>query len=294
MAARAHLERGAVTPALVILAAGLGTRFGGDKQTTPLGPGGATLMEYSIFDAMRSGFGSVVIVVRAEMRDAMQRMLDERLRGRAPVHCVVQEMDAGRTKPWGTAHAVIAAAGAVPGPFVAANADDLYGRESFAALAEFLRAGAGSPIPAHALAGFPLRDTLSDAGPVNRALCETDADGWLTDLREQAGLDRARVAALGIGDAFVSMNLWAFTHDIFRQLQDEFGAFRRSHSADHAAELYLPEAVRSLLRAERARVRVLRAGGAWCGVTYSADAPRVMAHLESLTARGVYPRDLWA
>jgi len=281
-------------PALVVLAAGLGSRFGGDKQTTPLGPGGAALMEYSIFDALRSGFGSAVIVVRAGMLDSVQKMFNARPRGGAPVTCVVQPLEPGRRKPWGTAHAVLAAAAAVDGPFAVANADDLYGRESFETLAAFLQRARGSQPPEFAIAGFPMGDTLSDAGPVNRAVCETGAGGRLTSIVERTGLTRERVAAEGLGDALVSMNLWGFTHDVFAGLQKTFDGFRRAHAADPAAELYLPEAIRALMGSGGARVRVLRAGGRWCGVTYAADTAVVSAHLAALTAAGEYPRDLWA
>jgi len=196
---RPDSRSGVLLPALVVLAAGLGSRFGGDKQTTPLGPGGAALMEYSIFDALRSGFGSAVIVVRAGMLDSVQQMFDARPRGCAPVTCVVQPVEPGRRKPWGTAHAVLAAAAAVDGPFAVANADDLYGRASFETLAAFLQRARRSPPPEFAIAGFPMGDTLSDAGPVNRAVCETDADGRLTSIVERTGLTRERVAAEATG-----------------------------------------------------------------------------------------------
>jgi MobA-like NTP transferase domain len=292
-----------MSPALVVLAAGLGTRFGGDKQTTPLGPGGATLLEYSIYDALTVGFGSVALVVRAEQRDAIERALGAKLRGRVPLRCAVQAMDApaaarafapGRGRPWGTAHAVLAARDVVEGPFVVANADDFYGRDAFGVLARFLRDEGTGRAPAFAIAGFALRDTLTDAGPVNRAICRTDAEGWLAGIEEHGGLTREMVDAAGIGDAPVSMNLWAFTPAIFAPLADGFDAFVRARGAERDAEYLLPKAVSEMVRERVARVRVVPAAGPWCGVTYAADAARVAAFLAAATARGDYPLDLWA
>lgn len=281
-------------PALVVLAAGLGTRFGGDKQTTPLGPAGATLMEYTIYDALQSGFTRIVLVVREAMREAMQSSLERWLRGRASAECVVQERDPSRPKPWGTAHAVLAAAHAVGTPFAVVNADDVYGRAPFTALASFLRAARAAAPPEYALVGFPLRDTLTEAGAVNRAVCATDALGMVTRIVERSGLTRAAAAAEGILDAPVSMNLWGFTPEIFGQLAAGFTSFTRAHGADVNAEFLLPTAVQTLIDGGAARVRLLPAPGSWCGVTYPADAPRVSAELAARVARGEYPRDLWA
>ena len=283
----------AAAPTLVVLAAGLGTRFGGDKQTTPLGPGGATLMEYTLYDALQSGFGRVVVVVRAAMRDAMRSSLDTWLRGRVPASCVVQERDAARAKPWGTAHAVLAAAAEVREPFAVVNADDVYGRAPFTALAKFLLAAPPGSPPEYALVGFPLRDTLSAAGAVNRALCTVDAQGFLAGIVERRGLTAPTAAREAILEAPVSMNLWGFTPPIFPQLAQGFSAFREEHGADGGAEYLLPTAVQSMIGAQRARVRVLAAAGAWCGVTYPEDAPRVSAELAARVERGEYPRELW-
>lgn len=279
-------------PALLVLAAGLGTRFGGDKQTTPLGPGGATLMEYTIYDALQAGFGRVVAVVRAEMQGAMQASLDRWLNGRVRATCVVQERDPARAKPWGTAHAVLAARAEVRETFAVVNADDIYGRAPFAVLAEYLRgASAGAE---YALVGFALRDTLSEAGAVNRALCEADGDGLLVRITERAGVTRAAAEREGILDVPASMNFWGFTPAVFAQLEQGFTAFRREHGGDGGAEYLLPTAIQSLITAGQARVRLLSAAGAWCGVTYAGDAPRVSADLTARVARGEYPRELWS
>ena len=279
-----------LTPALVVLAAGMGRRFGGDKQTMPLGPGGATLMEYAIFDALRAGFGRVIIVVRAEMREAVQASFEARLGGRAPVQCVVQRSDRDRTKPWGTAHAVLAASGEVREPFAVVNADDFYGRDSFAAVGGFLAAPPAPGPPAYVIAGYSLGGTLSDAGPVNRAVCETDDEGWLVRITERNNLVRGDEP----DETPVSMNFWGFTPAVFAQLEPMFDTFRRVPGANRSKEFLLPDAVGRLVTARAARVRVLPARGEWCGVTYPADAPQVAAHLAALTASGAYPADLWA
>jgi CTP:molybdopterin cytidylyltransferase MocA len=281
-------------PSLVILAAGLGTRFGGDKQTVPLGPGGATLMEYTIHDALASGFVRVVVIVRAEMREAMQASLGGWLRGRVPFACAVQARDPARAKPWGTAHAVLAAAREVHGPFAVANADDLYGRAAFEAVARELGRARVGDVPDYALVGFPLRDTLSTAGSVNRGICEVDAAGMLTRIVERTELTRAAAEREKILDAPVSMNLWAFTPEVFAQLAEGFAAFRTAQAPEGGVEYLLPTAMQQLIDARRARVRVLPATGRWCGVTHAADAPRVREELAARVAHGEYPRDLWA
>jgi len=280
-------------PALVVLAAGLGTRFGGDKQTVPLGPGGATLLEYTIHDALATGFGRVVVIVRAEMRDAMLASLSKWLGGRVPFACAVQEREAARAKPWGTAHAVLAARFSVRESFAVANADDLYGREAFGEIAEFLRHESAT-VPTYALVGFPLRDTLSPVGAVNRGVCEVDRAGMLTRIVEHTGLTWDAAERDGLLDAPVSMNLWAFTTDVFAQLEEGFSRFRAQHAADESTEYLLPTAVQSFIESRRARVRVLPAAGKWCGVTHADDAPRVREEIAARVARGEYPRDLWA
>ena len=289
-------------PALVILAAGVGSRFGGDKQTAPLGAGGASLMEYGIYDALRAGFGRIVVVVRPEMMTSIGPALSARIGARAPVECVPQslaDLPAGfvappaRTRPWGTGHAVLAARHSVREPFAVANADDFYGADAYASLATFF-AGSATGIEArHALIGFPMRSTLSDSGPVNRAICRADDDGWLERIDERTGLTAAIVDAQRIGGALVSMNLWGFEPAIFAQLEREFASFLEHGAKDEQAEFLLPNAIQSLIAQRAARAKLLPARGGWCGVTYAADAPKVSAHLADLTARGSYPPALW-
>ena len=219
------------------------------------------------------------------------------------VECVAQEPAdlprghapaTGRAKPWGTGHAVLAARHVVSEPFAVANADDFYGRASYAALTEFFGRGAVGAVPSYALVGFPLRGTLSDAGPVNRAICRTDDEGRLEWIEERTGLTPAIVDEQRIGGRLVSMNLWGFTPAVFGQLEAAFEFFLHDRGTDEDAEFLLPSAMQSLVSAGSAQVRVLPSTGGWCGVTYGADAALVSAHLEALTGRGEYPRDLWA
>lgn len=282
-------------PALVILAAGAASRYGSLKQLEPVGPGGEALLEYSAFDAWRSGFGRVVLVVRPQTEALFRSGAGGRIARRMPVSYVWQtledlpagfEVPADRHQPWGTGHAVLAAESAVTGPFAVINADDFYGRESFAAVSGFL-ATASSSEPVFAMPGFELAATLTDSGPVTRALCRVDGDGWLEDIVERRGLGQGGRAS---ASAVVSMNMWGFTPAVFPELRRLFEAFLAAAAA--GGEFLLPDAVRSLIREARARVEVLAGAGQWCGVTFREDRPRVAARLAELVDRGVYPRDL--
>lgn len=299
------------TPTLVVLAAGMGSRFGGPKQVAAVGPAGETILDYSLFDARRAGFGKAVLVIRREMRDLVERSVVARWGGRLPVELVEQRPDdlppdvarpAARAKPWGTGQAVLAAARVVHTPFVAVNADDFYGHATFEVAAAFLFAPPRGGVPVYASIGFPLGDTLSDAGGVNRALLRVSPDGWLEAVEEVAGIERHdgggryRAADGAVrtlpADALVSMNAWALTPEVFPQLDAGFRAFLGARGADERAEYLLPDAMQSLVRAGRAQVKVLRGGGPWCGVTHAEDVPRVAAVLRDLVGRGVYPRRL--
>lgn len=281
-------------PALVILAAGVASRYGSLKQLEPVGPGGEALLEYSAFDAWRCGFGRVVLVVHPETETLFRSGAGGRIARRMPVRYVRQTLEdlpagfdvpADRHKPWGTGHAVLAAEPAVAGPFAVLNADDFYGRESFAAVRGFLAGAAGSE-PVFAMPGFQLAATLTDSGPVTRALCRVDGDGWLEDIVERRGLVKGDTAEDGV----VSMNMWGFTPAVFAELHRLFEAFL---VGSEDGELLLPDVVRALIRKRRARVKVLAGAGEWCGVTFREDRPRVAARLAELVDRGVYPRDLW-
>ena len=293
-------------PTLVILAAGLGRRFGGLKQLEPVGPGGATIIDYSVYDARRAGFDRVVFVVRRETEREFRAGLLERLAPHVEVECVFQQLDAlpaGRTKPWGTGHAVLAAADVVRGPFAVVNGDDFYGADAYAVLGAFLRQPQGPGVPTHAMVGYRLGDTLVDSGSVSRAVCRYTPGGWLREIVELTGIERAgddvqygdeqgnrRIVR---GDERVSMNMWGFQPEFFEELHAAFRAFLKDHGESVEAEFYLPSAIQQMTRAGRGRVKVLSSGASWCGLTHATDTTSVRAQIEARIARGEYPADLW-
>jgi hypothetical protein len=299
-----------MAPALVIMAAGMGSRFGGDKQLAAVGPSGETISDYLVYDALRTGFGDIVLVVRDGMQQTIERSLGRRFAGRAALRCVVQRLDdlppgidpaTHRTKPWGTAQAVIAAARGMNEPFGVVNADDLYGRAAFEALAAFL-AHPDSPHTS-ALVGFPLRSTLSPGGGVNRAVCRTDGRGWLDRIREVTGLvsdggggaqyrdDTGTVRALP-GDTPVSMNMWGLTPSVVPALESGFHRFLARQAGSPSAEYLLPAAMEEQVRAGTARVRVLPGAARWWGVTYPGDRDTVARAIRTQISEGVYPERL--
>jgi len=310
-----------VRPDIVILAAGVGARYGGLKQMEGVGPGGAALLEYTLYDAARAGFGRVVFVIRPEMQVEFHDRIGRRLERRVTVAYAHQRLDAlppgfavppGRGKPWGTAHAVLACADVIDGPFAVANADDYYGPgalhrvaqpPSHAAEGVAQPPSAVTPASTYALVAYRLRDTLSEAGAVSRGVCRVGPDGWLQGIEETTGIekhnsggryrDAAGVVRTLPGDTPVSMNLWAFQPDFFTHLRAAFAAFLRTHGGSTAAELYLPAVVNELIASGRARVRVLPAEDAWFGITHRADRPRVEAMIRERIARGDYPQELW-
>jgi len=294
---------GIVKPSLVILAAGLGRRFGGLKQIEPVGPDGETLLEYSVFDALRAGFASVTFVIREEMEAAFQAAIGTRVERQAAVEYVFQRAPPTRTRPWGTGHAVLSAADAVRAPFLVINADDYYGASAYRAMHAFLQSPVAPDFPpTYAMMGYRLRGTLPESGRVSRAVCHCTPDDWLARIEEITGLERAgddaRYAdAAGVsrligGNTLVSMNMWAFTPSIFALLQREFDRFCEQ-AAPNEMEFYLPAAIDALVRDGAAAVRVLSTDEAWCGVTNPDDVAAVRARIEALVEAGVYPRRLY-
>jgi len=298
---------------LLVLAAGMGSRYGGLKQVDPVGPDGETLMDYAVFDAVRAGFDRVVFVIRRDFEEAFKRDVASRYAGRVAVGYAYQEMSdlpagfavpEGRAKPWGTAHAVRAAREVVGEPFAVINADDFYGRDAYAQLFRFFAAGAGDAAKAHfAMVGYTLRATLSPHGTVARGICRVDARGMLADVTEMTQLAAAgegvenrpaegTVTRLG-GDEPVSMNFWGFTPRLFSFLETLFPEWLRAHGASARDEWYIPFVVDGLVRRGEADVRVLRTDGVWQGLTYRAERPAVAARLAQFAEAGDYPRPLW-
>jgi len=293
----------------VILAAGLSTRYGRLKQLEPVGPSGEALLDYGIFDARRAGFDRVVLVIRREIEQAVRAHVAIRWGGVA-VDYVFQGLErgdgqappAGRTKPWGTAHAVLSAAGSVGEAFAVSNADDFYGREGYAALAAHLTGTSGE----QALVGYRLEDTLSEHGGVSRGICDVSPDGLLREVTEMHDLRRAGAGAHVRGrtadgierafpaDAVTSMNLWGFTPALVPPLREGYAAFLAAHGDDPRAEYPISTAVGDLVAAGRVRLRVLAAGAGWMGVTFPADHAAVAAGLRGLAAGGRYPPSLTA
>ena len=281
---------------LVGLAAGSGSRFGGPKQLEPLGPGGETMLDFAIHDALRAGFGAAVLIIRREMRDAFDRGVVARWGDALPISFAYQDVPAGR-KPWGTVDAVLAAAPQIEGAFGVVNADDYYGAQAYQVLGSFLREARPSDRE-YAVVGFPLGETLSESGGVTRALLRTSPDGWLEHIEEMFDIvrrDAGAVARSADGSmreiplsALVSMNMWGFTPAAFPQLSRGFETFRNANRDDPRAELPLPTLVESLVRDGSARVRVLRGEGPWCGVTYPDDREHVASVLGGIVAQGGY------
>jgi hypothetical protein len=284
----------------------MGSRFGGDKQFTMLGPQGETLMDYALFDAARAGVERAVLIVRPEALDLVPG-LQRRFGGSMEVSAVTQRLDdlpagtalpPGRTRPWGTAHAIRSVREVVTGPFIVVNGDDFYGAQPYRALVDARRRD-DAPRPTWHLAGFALRDTLSPSGPVNRAVCRIAAEEQLLELDEVRGIHEEdgvlRGGAPGQriipGDAVVSMNMWGLTPGIFDVIELAFAQFLSSADLSRD-EIYLPEAIAGAI-SQGQRVRVLRAESQWCGVTFPEDAAPVRARLAELATGGDYPAPLW-
>ncbi len=299
-------------PTLLILAAGMGSRYGGLKQVDPMGPHGETVLDYSVFDAKRAGFGKVVFVIRRDFEDEFKTKVGSRFDNHIQVEYAFQSLDdlpagytipEGRAKPWGTTHAVLAAEKAIREPFAMINADDFYGRDAFAKLASDL----GQPRPQDgtghwSMVGFQLRNTLSENGSVARGVC-TSKNGKLASVTEMTKIvktangarndeDPSRPVEL-TGGELVSMNFFGFTPDLFTQLHAEFEKFLKGSIGDLKAECYIPKVVDSLIRDGKAEVEVLETSGSWFGVTYPEDKPIVVASIKRLVDAGEYAAPLW-
>jgi len=299
-------------PTLLVLAAGMGSRYGGLKQIDPMGPSGETILDYSVFDALRAGFGKVVFIIRPDFEQDFRERIAAKFAGRIEVGFAFQTIDrlpagfsvpAGREKPWGTTHAILCARDAVDTPFAVINADDFYGQDSYAVLGRYLR-DLDVRSTAYAMVGFTLKHTLSEHGTVARGVCQTDAAGRLTDIQELTKIARLPQGAEHrgedgsvvrlTGDEPVSMNMWGFTPAIFPQLAADFDAFLRAKGGEMKSEAYIPLSVGNLIRAGQASCQVLRTDSAWFGVTYREDKPVVQASILRQVEAGAYPASLWS
>jgi dTDP-glucose pyrophosphorylase len=297
---------------LLVLAAGMGSRYGGLKQIDPVGPSGETLLDYNIFDARRAGFNRVVFVIRRSIESDFKALIGPRYAGKIEVDYAYQELDqlpagfsvpSGREKPWGTSHAVLAAREAVGEPFAIVNADDCYGKDALATAAKHLGTlGNPDTVAEYGLVGYPLRNTLSDHGTVSRGVCQVDAEGFLTSVVEETKIERdgtggkvlraEGLVAHYTGDEPVSMNLWTFTPDVFAHIENGFKSFLTRSASDLKAEYYIPSLADELIRSGRARFRVLTTSSTWLGVTYREDKPLVQEGIRKLVEAGDYPPSL--
>jgi len=295
-------------PTLLVLAAGMGSRYGGLKQIDPVGPADETIIDYSIYDAMRAGFGKLVFVIRKDIEQQFKEIVGARFEKRIPVEYVFQELDklppgcslpAGRTKPWGTTHAILMAADTIGEPFAAINADDFYGAEAYRLLAQHLTSGTTD----YAMVGFILRNTLSKFGSVARGVCRVDENNHLKSVVEMMKIepdgggakntDAAGQITKLTGEEAVSMNFWGFTPALFPQLKTQFEAFLKKSGNELKSECYIPSTVNDLVVVGQAKVKVLRTNDFWFGVTYREDRPQVVESIRQLIAQGKYPEKLW-
>ncbi len=277
---------------LVVMAAGLGSRYGGIKQLDPVGLSGETILEFGLYDAVRAGFNEVVFILRKEIEADFHKVILDRLHLPVPVKLVFQEPPVPpRTKPLGTAHAIWSARHAVDGRFAVMNADDFYGRRSYELVHRWLTA-CDPGKPRYALVSYQLGRTLSENGPVSRGVCTVGPDGFLRTIEEHHQLDKSAMASLS-PETPVSMNLFGLTPSYFRQVEERLPAFLASLTDNPNAELYLPSVLQSVLTTAEATVEVLPSPETWFGITFQPDRASVTERIRGLIREGVYPRDLW-
>ena len=303
-------------PILVVMAAGMGSRYGGLKQIDPVGPCGEAILDYSLYDARRAGFSTVVFIIKHEIEADFKRTVGARAeQAGLEVRYAFQQLDIlpegfsvpeGRIKPWGTAHAVLSAAACIDAPFAVINADDYYGPTCFRLIFEYLSTHADGDKFAWAMVGFHLKNTVSENGSVSRGVCVTDAAGNLVSVTERTRIephdgtiayteDDGQTWVELPGDSLVSMNLWGFTPSFVTAAQEGFADFLRQNLPVNPlkCEYYLPSVVSAALADGRAEVRVLTSTDKWYGVTYREDKPALMAALKAMTDAGTYPEGLW-
>lgn len=296
-------------PTLLILAAGMASRYGSMKQIQGFGPSGETIMDYSIFDAIRSGFGKVVFVIRNEFADDFKAIFEPRLRGKIKVEYVYQEMHSfldgmklpdDRTKPWGTGHAVLCAKKIINEPFAVINADDFYGRDAFAKASDFLNHRCNEK--KYAIIGYELSRTLSEHGTVSRGVCEVNSNGDLISIKERTKIYRdgnkiiyeeAEVKHEVPFNSSVSMNFWCFHPAMFPATERLFHQFVKKNAEDTKAEFFIPIIAEHFMHADGGSIAVIPTSAQWFGVTYKEDAPGVKISIDKLIDEGEYPPSLW-
>ncbi len=297
-------------PTLVILAAGMASRYGSMKQVQGFGPGNETIMDYSIYDAIRAGFGKVVFIIRKDFFEEFKKIFEPKLKNRIPVDYVFQEMDAfmngfevpaGRTKPWGTAHAVLCATDAVKEPFAVINADDFYGRDAFIKAHDFLVKDCSDKL--YCIIGYELNKTLSEHGSVSRGVCEADKDGFLVTINERTNIykEDGRIMYEENGQrqevssaSKVSMNFWCFDISVFGLSVKMFHDFLEKNISNLKSEFFIPIIGDQFIKKGLGKIKVIPTSSQWFGVTYKEDAPGVERSLNGLIKKGEYPEKLWS
>ncbi len=297
-------------PTLLILAAGLGSRYGGVKQMDKIGPSGESIIDYSIYDAIRAGFGKVVFVLNPTIEKDFKEIYEPRLKGKIETEFVLQkinnipegiEFNPERAKPWGTGHAVMMAEKVINEPFAVINADDFYGRDAYKVMTGFLQMLSNDQTN-YSMVGYRLKNTISEFGTVSRGICNTDENGFLTDVVERTSIERKGKTIVYVEDdkeveidenSIVSMNFWGFTPRIFKQLDRDFRKFITENASRLKAEFYIPLVVNNLIKTSEATIKVLKSDAQWFGVTYQEDKPATIQKVAELVEKGVYPENLW-
>ena len=297
-------------PTLLVLAAGMGTRYGGNKQLDEVGPSGETIIDYSIFDAIRAGFGKIVFVIRRDIEEQVKERFVEKLKGKIEVDYVFQEItnlpegvkvNPDRSKPWGTSHAILVTSQKIKEPFGVINADDYYGMESFKILHDFLMNDKGPDN--YCIVGYKMKNTLSEHGHVNRGVCRVDSDGFLKNIVETRQIEKTSDGAKApdengnmqkfTGDEIVSMNLWGFKPSCFTFLEKEFRNFINEKGMDLKAELDIPTSVDKFVKSGEITIKILMSNDKWFGVTYREDKPYVVESIKNMISRGIYPSKIY-
>ena len=300
-------------PTLLILAAGMGSRYGGIKQLDQFGPHGETIIDYSLFDAIRAGFGKVVFIIREELRQDFEEVFGKKLAGKIDVDYAIQALnsyvpselgDVRRTKPWGTGHAMLCAKAHTHTPFAVINADDFYGLEAFQLISDFLQTNTDDQL--HAMVGYEVKNTLSENGSVSRGVCEVAENGNLISVIERTKIyeetssgEKKIVYEEGESltplapDTPVSMNFWGFKPSVFPLVQHQFESYAIANIDSPKAEFYIPTVMTNLIETDTGHCKVFRSRSAWFGVTYPNDKPTVQASLKQLHDEGAYPAKLW-
>ncbi len=299
-------------PTLLILAAGIGSRYGGLKQLDKIGPSGETIIDYSIYDAIRAGFGKVIFIIKESIEDDFKETFVEKLKDKIAIDYVFQEIwmvpegvlvPDERQKPWGTGHAVMMADGKIDGPFAVINSDDFYGRGAYETLANYYKEWTPARENDYCMVGYHVANTLSEFGSVSRGVCRGDASSHLVDVVERTHIERGPVGIAYkdehgnfidlAGQTIVSMNFWGFTPSFFKHLNEAFGEFIRKNSENLKAEFFIPSMVNELINTRQATVKILDCHDKWFGMTYKEDRETVVRSIRELVRQGIYPENLW-